>query len=68
VGGTSSSNGNVFARNPANGIYGPVCDDAWEIADVINFEQTHISECCRNFTMFKFQLELNFRPMLFAGN
>ena len=34
VGGTSAGNGNVFARNPNTGIYGPVCDDGWSFADV----------------------------------
>jgi hypothetical protein len=34
VGGPTSSSGNVFARNPSTGIYGPVCDDFWNIADV----------------------------------
>jgi hypothetical protein len=35
VGGPSNAAGNVFARNPATGIYGPVCDDNWDILDVI---------------------------------
>jgi hypothetical protein len=34
VGGSSTGSGNVFARNPTTGIYGPVCDDNWDIADV----------------------------------
>jgi hypothetical protein len=34
VGGTTNGTGNVFARNPATGVYGPVCDDAWNMADV----------------------------------
>jgi hypothetical protein len=35
VGGPNNAAGNVFARNPATGIYGPVCDDNWDILDVI---------------------------------
>ena len=34
VGGTVNWAGNVFALNPTTGIYGPVCDDAWDLADV----------------------------------
>ena len=34
VGGFSSYSGNVFARNPVTGVYGPVCDDYWSIEDV----------------------------------
>jgi hypothetical protein len=38
VGGTTNGTGNVFSRNPTTGIYGPVCDDAWGIEDVIFFK------------------------------
>jgi len=34
IGGTVNGTGNVYARNPATGIYGPVCDDLWSIEDV----------------------------------
>ncbi len=34
VGGPDSSSGNVFARNPTTGVYGPVCDDNFELVDV----------------------------------
>jgi hypothetical protein len=34
IGGSSLSNGNVYATNPPTGIYGPVCDDNWDIDDV----------------------------------
>jgi hypothetical protein len=34
VGGSVAGEGNVYARNPATGIYGPVCDDSWSITDV----------------------------------
>ena len=27
VGGTTPNSGNVFAKNPTTGYYGPVCDD-----------------------------------------
>ena len=37
IGGTSQGSGNVFATNPTTGIYGPVCDDNWDINDVSNF-------------------------------
>ena len=26
--------GNVYATNPTNQIFGPVCDDAWDISAV----------------------------------
>ena len=35
VGGNSSNEGNLFAYNPSNGIDGPICDDLWDINDVI---------------------------------
>ncbi len=34
IGGNTTGTGNVFARNPTTGIYGPVCDDNWDILDV----------------------------------
>ena len=34
VGGETELSGNVYALNPATGIYGPVCDDNWDIEDV----------------------------------
>ena len=34
VGGSQVGAGNVFARNPKTGIYGPVCDDQWDMLDV----------------------------------
>jgi hypothetical protein len=34
VGGRGNNSGNVFARNPITGIYGPVCDDYWSIQNV----------------------------------
>jgi hypothetical protein len=27
--------GNVFAKNQQTGLYGPICDDSWDIKDVI---------------------------------
>ena len=36
IGGTLTGTGNVFARNPTTGIYGPVCDDLWDMNDVIH--------------------------------
>ena len=36
VGGTVNGSGNVFARNPTTGIYGPVCDDLWDFNAVRN--------------------------------
>jgi hypothetical protein len=32
--GTKTGSGNVFAKNPVTGYYGPVCDDYWTLADV----------------------------------
>jgi hypothetical protein len=37
VGEAGYGSGNVFARNPATGIYGPVCDDFWDTNDVSKF-------------------------------
>ena len=34
VGGSTPGRGNVFARNPTTGIYGPVCDDNFALVDV----------------------------------
>ena len=34
VGGDNNKKGNVFASNPATGIYGPVCDDFWSKENV----------------------------------
>lgn len=36
VGSPIVGRGNVFATNPATGIFGPVCDDNWEGPDVSN--------------------------------
>jgi hypothetical protein len=32
--GPNNFSGNVYARNPATGVYGPVCDDFWSQEDV----------------------------------
>ena len=37
VGSSTRGSGNVFARNPTNGIYGPVCDDSFDLVDVSFF-------------------------------
>ena len=34
IGGETPSSGNVYAINTNTGIYGPVCDDNWDIEDV----------------------------------
>ncbi len=34
IGGKQPGEGNVFAKNPVTGTYGPVCDDHWDINDV----------------------------------
>jgi len=34
IGGSGNNSGNIFARNPTTGIYGPVCDDNFGIVDV----------------------------------
>ena len=34
VGGSSSTEGNVFAINPTTGVNGPVCDDGWDLDNV----------------------------------
>lgn len=44
VGGTVNGTGNVFAKNPVTGIYGPVCDDFWDINDVSFIDVL----CCLN--------------------
>ena len=35
MGGSSSNEGNVYALNPDTGVNGPVCDDAWDMDNVI---------------------------------
>jgi len=56
VGGRTASEGNVFARNPVTGVYGPVCDDYWtlESANVVckqlGFPAGALSNrCCSSF-------------------
>ena len=34
VDGLQTNEGNVHATNPATGLYGPVCDNNWDINDV----------------------------------
>ena len=34
LGGAEANEGNVFARNPSTSVYGPVCDDGWDMNDV----------------------------------
>jgi hypothetical protein len=34
IGGSNEFEGNVFAKNPKTGVYGPVCDDNWTIQNV----------------------------------
>ena len=34
VGGQNSSEGNVHAYNPTTNLFGPVCDDIWNIVNV----------------------------------
>jgi len=34
VGGANQLEGNVFALNPKTGVFGPVCDDGWNIQNV----------------------------------
>ena len=36
-GGSTNSEGNVFAKNPVTGIFGPVCDDGFD-ANAVSFE------------------------------
>ena len=36
VGNRSASSGNVYGFNPVTNRYGPVCDDGWDIRDVIS--------------------------------
>ena len=35
MGGSSSNEGNVYALNPDTGVEGPVCDDTWDMDNVI---------------------------------
>ena len=35
MGGSSSNEGNVYALKPDTGVDGPVCDDAWDMDNVI---------------------------------
>jgi len=34
VGGSGPYEGNVYATNPETNVFGPVCDDTWDLADV----------------------------------
>jgi len=34
VGGANQLEGNVIALNPKTGVFGPVCDDGWNIQNV----------------------------------
>ena len=45
VGGTrDGKSGNVFARHPVTGFYGPVCDDYFDMAEVslLHFSRSYI--------------------------
>ena len=35
--GLKPNEGNVHATNPASGLFGPVCDNNWDINDVSTF-------------------------------
>jgi hypothetical protein len=35
IGGHSEKEGNVYALNPSTGVFGPVCDDNWDLTAVI---------------------------------
>jgi hypothetical protein len=48
IGGIDGSEGNVLAYNPANGMYGPVCDNMWNLEDVCN---KLCYACFNNFTV-----------------
>lgn len=43
VGGKTPNEGNVYARNPDTGIFGPVCDDAWDVMGV----RSNICSCLK---------------------
>ena len=45
VGGTQAGVGNVYARNPVTGIYGPVCDDFWNMLAVRNYLKCFSNLC-----------------------
>ena len=34
MGGSNEHEGNVHALNPRTGVFGPVCDDRWDIQSV----------------------------------
>jgi hypothetical protein len=34
IGGDNYMSGNVFAKNPSTGTYGPVCDTYWSMKEV----------------------------------
>ena len=63
VGGTTNGTGNVFARNPTTGIYGPVCDDFWDINDVstyLNISTSGKSVCILEFYLKKVNMRAHF--------
>jgi hypothetical protein len=35
IGGNSEKEGNAYALNPSTGVFGPVCDDNWDLTAVI---------------------------------
>ena len=43
VGGTKDGkSGNVFAKHPVTGFYGPVCDDYFDMAEVSFLTELHL--------------------------
>ena len=32
--GDVANEGNVYATNPATGVFGPICDNGWDLIDV----------------------------------
>jgi hypothetical protein len=59
VGGPSASAGNIYARNPVTGYYGPVCDDFFDIVAVsdcviwIHYKEFYWTVISFNLFMFR---------------